>query len=124
MKPELTNGDRKVLRELINKSKKYPDGIVPGDRQKPSDQKFYLHHLWQEKLIWDATLPDTPENQNGMPVFNGFVVSPEGQHYFEKYHEYKHEQFLNGIVWPIIVALITSLVANTPNWLPVLLKWI
>ncbi|WP_369957395.1 hypothetical protein [Levilactobacillus brevis] len=122
MEPELTKNERKLLKKLINKSKSCPNGYVPGDRQKESDQKYYLHHLWQEKMIWDATLPDTPDNPNGIPVYNAFAISPDGLHYFEKYHEYKREQFFNGIVWPVIVATLTSLIANTPNWLPWLLK--
>lgn len=68
--PELTKAERKLLKDLLKESKKFPDGL----------------------------------------------------HYFEKYHEYKREQFLSGIVWPIIVATITSLIANMPNWLPWLIK--
>ncbi|PAK59373.1 hypothetical protein DNL43_00140 [Lentilactobacillus kefiri] len=120
--PELTKAERKLLKDLLKESKKFSDGCIPINRQEESEQKYYLHHFWKENLIWDDTMPDTPENPNGMPTYNAIKLSPDGLHYFEKYHEYKREQFLSGIVWPIIVATITSLIANMPNWLPWLIK--
>ena len=87
--PELTKAERKLLKDLLKESKKFPDGCIPINRQEESEQKYYLHHFWNEKLIWDATMPDTPENQNGMPTYNAIKLSPDGLHYFEKYHEYK-----------------------------------
>ncbi|MGY5438520.1 hypothetical protein [Lactiplantibacillus plantarum] len=122
MTPQLTKADRKVLKKLLKKSKQLPGGYIPINRHAESEQKYYLNHLWKEKLIWDTTLPGTPEKQNGMPTYNAIKLSPDGLHYFEKYHEYKRDQFLSGIVWPIIVATITSLIANMPNWLPWLIK--
>lgn len=123
MDPYLTKPERKLLKKLIKESKSTKDGILPYDRTEKIPEAYYLKQLWSKKLIWDATLPGTPKNINGFIIENATMISPDGFHYLEKYHEYKLEQFLNGVIWPIIVATITSLIVNTPNWLPVLIKW-
>lgn len=119
---ELTKKDRKLLKKLISTAKKFDNKIIPPDKYASLSGDYHFRNLSQKRLIIEKHSPYDPDP--GQATLLGLAVSEDGYHYFEKYNEYKHQQFLNGVIWPIIVATITSVIANTPNWLPWLLRLI
>ncbi|KAF0501185.1 hypothetical protein [Pediococcus pentosaceus] len=118
----LTRAQRKLLKKLIKRGQKFKNNKIPIEQL--GDLDFYnFDALKISGLIIEEYpyMPDATEDE--MNAATTFLITDESLHYFEKYREYKFEQFLNGVAWPVVVATITSLIVNTPNWLPVLLEW-
>lgn len=118
----LTRAQRKLLKRLIKRGKKFKDNEIPIGKLGDFDT-YNFGILKSNDLIIEESHYKPGATEAEMDAATKFLITGKALHYFEKHREYKFEQFLNGVVWPIVVATITSLVVNTPNWLPVLLEW-
>ncbi|MCM6810561.1 hypothetical protein NE287_07230 [Pediococcus pentosaceus] len=118
----LTRAQRKLLKKLIKRGKKFKDNEIPIGQLGDFDA-YNFGVLKSNSLIIEESRYKPGATEAEMGAATKFLITGKALHYLEKRREYKFEQFLNGVVWPIVVATITSLVVNTPNWLPVLLEW-
>lgn len=118
----LTHNQRKLLKKLIKQSNKFDNHKIPLYKVEKYFDTYDFEYLKRANFIWEQShyIPNATEAEINASA--KLLITDEALHYFEKYREYKLEQFLNGVVWPVIVATLTSVIVNTPNWLPVLLK--
>ena len=116
--PQLTHKERVELRKLIKQCDKNPHGTV----------KFtpYLFNPTTGNYYWDRFIAlglVKRSSRNDKTNKAALFISPDGHHYFERYHDEQIRWFLKSAIIPLGV----SILANTPNWWPMiqgLLKWI
>lgn len=117
--PKLTRKERTELKKLMKLCAEDPHEAVKFDRTHTRDltSNYYWNRFVAFGLVNSVAYNDKWNNL-GEPEQLALAISDEGQHYFERYHD---EQ-LRWVLKSALIPLIVSIVANTPNWWPMILK--
>lgn len=108
---ETVKKERKLLKDLINLSKKYDHNIIPINSLPVDANNYYLKQLISKNLIKVTNStginPTTHQPINSGPV--DMIVTDQGQHYFENLWEDIKAFLLKSVLVPIIVSIITTI---------------
>lgn len=117
--PELTRKERVALKNLISLCAKDPHDAVKFERAQTREltNNYYWNRFVAFGLV-DTVAYNDQLTLLGEPEHLALAISDEGQHYFERYHDQQLRWFLKSAIIPLGV----SIVANTPNWWPMILK--
>ncbi|WP_203648957.1 hypothetical protein [Secundilactobacillus yichangensis] len=119
--PELTHKERSEFKKLIKQCSKDPCGAVKFTQ--PRTSSLTGNYYWDRFVGFNlATTVAYDDKWNGLgePEQLAIAITADGKHYFEKFHD----QQIRWLTKSALIPLIISILANTPNWWPMILKWL
>ncbi|MFD1455198.1 hypothetical protein ACFQ44_05795 [Levilactobacillus lanxiensis] len=117
MLPETTRSERKELRSLMHLCQHDPNNQLKIKNSSDMENNYYWKKLYSDGLITAYAYANEYDGM-GEPVAYGIAITDEGHHFFEEYHE----QQIHWLFKSALIPLIVSILANTPNWWPMILR--
>lgn len=117
--PKLTHKERIKFKKLMKLCDQDPHKAVKFDRT--NTRSLTGNYYWDRFVTFGlakSVAYNDKWNDIGEPEHLAIAISDDGEHYFEKYHDEQLRWFLRSAIVPLIV----SILANTPNWWPMILK--
>lgn len=108
MKIETVAKERKLLKKIIKLSKNNPELKVTYEQLNLNEDDYYLKSLLNKELVWNSSIGHKKDGF-GSPIYDSYMPSPEGLHFFEKRTESVKSFFYRSIFTPIIVSALTTL---------------
>lgn len=117
--PQLTHKERTEFKKLMKRCAKDPHQAIKFNRTRT--RSLTGNYYWDRFVAFglaESVAYNNKWNGVGEPEQLALAISNDGQHYFEKYHD----QQIRWILKSALIPLIVSILANTPNWWPMILK--